>query len=55
MRIHGQAEYGRELRVKLFSCPFCSFIEETIGLSNLENSEDSLYLVHIKRAHGLIP
>ncbi|GEM_PF-1858524 len=48
-----EERYMHEIVMKLFSCPFCTFIEEIIGLTNLEDLEDIMYLQHMRKCHGL--
>ncbi len=50
-----QEEYDRDMRTRIYSCAFCKFVQQTVGIDNLEAIDMRKYLYHLKRTHGLEP
>ncbi len=50
-----QEEYDRDMRTRIYSCAFCKFVQQTMGVDNLEAIDLKKYLYHMKRSHGLEP
>ena len=45
----------RQARVEIYSCSFCKFVKETLGLEDLEPTDERMYILHLKHSHGLSP
>lgn len=46
-------ESTKESRVEIYSCSFCKFIQQGIGVENLEPVDEIKYVFHLKHAHGV--
>ena len=53
--LKNEEQYDRDMRVRIYSCAFCKFVEQTIGIENLEALDLKKYVFHMKDSHGLEP
>lgn len=50
-----QTESLREARKQIYSCTFCSFIQEAMDVHQLEPIDERKYIFHLKQSHSLVP
>jgi hypothetical protein len=43
----------KQTRNQIYSCTFCRFVQETMGVENLDQIDERKYLFHLSSAHGL--
>lgn len=48
-----KAESTRQLRVGIYSCAFCKFIQKVMEDEALEPVDEMKYLYHLKYSHGV--
>jgi hypothetical protein len=50
-----QDSVARKIRTKIYSCGTCDFVREVVGIENLTQREEALFIVHLRKQHGLEP
>jgi hypothetical protein len=45
----------REARNQIYCCTFCNFVQQSVGVENLDAIDQRKYVFHLKKAHGLEP
>ena len=48
-------ESMKQARNQIYCCTFCTFIQENVGVENLDAIESRKYIFHLKNSHGLEP
>jgi hypothetical protein len=48
-------EPARQSLKQIYSCSFCKFVQETLGVENLGSVDERKYLFHLKQSHGVEP